>query len=1559
MRYTQLTSLFILVLSVLCLSYPAYAWKMEAGKVTLAATSSLNQLESHLFQQIYDVPPIVIALPTSAGSNPGSIRISNVTTSGFRMSPVEPKSEDGPHAAMTVSYIAIEPGVHTFPDGETIEAGTITTDKMQFNGNPNGRKEWATLNYANTFSAPVLLASIQTTANEPALNPRLPSHPWLTVAVDNITNTRANISLERSELYDRITGSNFQFDNLSTSETIGYVVMNRNLSGNFRASGNLLVNFESVYSSNSVQGWTNGCNSINFTGSYSAAPIAVATKSSRNEADGGWLRECAVNSNRIQLTIDEDTDQDNERSHASEDASVLVFSNTFFYDSNAATSLNTSSSLMLEANSATLSANSFTTIQFDQVYDYPPAVFLLGDNQNPEPSSARIRNVTTQSFQVVPLEPDSTVADAADQQTSVNYLAISKGEHRFPDGIKIEIGPTVPPDEIINFQSKRISGSSWFNFSFGSAFSSTPALLSQIQTMHSETGHVPGTRSRPWMTMAISNVSVTGGLLALERAETNTGTISAAEEIAFVAVESGIISDFKDVQGNTISAEAQTTPNNLAGSLACDSYSFLQSYPAAPLVIGSQTSRNGGDGGWLRRCSTSTTQVSLKIEEDWALDRDNSHTNETAGLLAFSEPFHADFSLVANYQLEGPNWSGTAGEVMDSSNSALHGQAYGDARPFPGQVCNGASFDGDRDYIAIPDNPALDISDELTVMAWINPRALPASDLKTIVSKDTNFEFHLDTTGRVFWWWNNATGGTRSFDSNASTVSVGNWHHVAITYSKSAGQQKIVIDGVEANSQSYNNESLINNNLPMYIGTDDAFPSRDFDGRIDEVKVFKRALPIAAIQKYAAESRPCASCILGRFDITQPTYTLACPDTRAEIEITARCVDGTIKTDYAGTINLSGPAGSAFFDAASAGNPINALSYNFADSGSKKTYLYFNNEQADVKVTVEDVPASVASTATSGTSFKAFGFNITRQPDHFVCADSTNMTMVAWGKVDNSPGGACAALTGFDGNKTLDAWFTATLDDDATQELVSDALTISSTAILHQNNTADNNLSLNFVNGAADFSIRYPNSAKIQNLNFRYDSAPYDGSVFSAMASTTTPFIIKPNNFLLTATSGGNNINGNSSGSAFTHKAGEAFALSLTAQCSDGTTASDYAPNSTNSLMTYLQRTGPLGGSSVDGEMPISASRILTSNTNATVNWQSANLAPASFTNGSYLYEDASYSEVGLTRLHLKDQSYFGEEIPQTAIDIGRFIPDHFEVTVNSGSLAHFCSPAAAAAFSYTGQTIAYASLPELLIQARNTNNTVTQNYTEAGFLKLTPVNISRFFPTEDSSRFGADGINKLTFSSDKFVPSAFSTASGGLIRYTFDSADSFTYNKNANAQVAPFNSGIKVEINDVLDSDNVGSNAEPYEVLPTPVELRFGRWHLENAFGPETSNLGIPMQIQYWAGANFQTNTSDTCSAYDASNLIDTESLSGGSTSASGSGLVSVGKVPLGSEIMLSAPGANNVGSVALEYQADSWLQYDWDNNPATADTHPTATAMFGQYRGHDRIIYWREVND
>src|SRR5690606_13666455 len=59
------------------------------------------------------------------------------------------------------------------------------------------------------------------------------------------------------------------------------------------------------------------------------------------------------------------------------------------------------------------------------------------------------------------------------------------------------------------------------------------------------------------------------------------------------------------------------------------------------------------------------------------------------------------------------------------------------------------------------------------------------------------------------------------------------------------------------------------------------------------------------------------------------------------------------------------------------------------------------------------------------------------------------------------------------------------------------------------------------------------------------------------------------------------------------------------------------------------------------------------------------------------------------------------------------------------------------------------------------------------------------------------------------------------------------------------------------------------------------------------------------------------------------------------------------------TAPGVTGSFPVNVDLTSLPWLRFDWNqdgdhnNNLAL----PPATISFQQYRGHDRIIYWREV--
>ena len=212
-------------------------------------------------------------------------------------------------------------------------------------------------------------------------------------------------------------------------------------------------------------------------------------------------------------------------------------------------------------------------------------------------------------------------------------------------------------------------------------------------------------------------------------------------------------------------------------------------------------------------------------------------------------------------------------DIKDTSGNNLHASPINGVATASGKVCSALSLDGINDYAEIADNANLDISDKLTVMAWIRPDRIPSSGLMTILSKDENYEFHINSAGNINWWWNNSSGATREFNSSV-TVPINVWTHVAIVYEP--GNQRIIINGVESGTRTYN-ETLRTNNDPLHIGGDQLFAGRYFDGLIDEVKVYRRALSTAEINSYYNNPNPgnrvCPTCVTPTCDTFRDEFS--------------------------------------------------------------------------------------------------------------------------------------------------------------------------------------------------------------------------------------------------------------------------------------------------------------------------------------------------------------------------------------------------------------------------------------------------------------------------------------------------------------------------------------------------------------------------------------------------------------------------------------------------------------------------------------------------------------
>jgi MSHA biogenesis protein MshQ len=323
-----------------------------------------------------------------------------------------------------------------------------------------------------------------------------------------------------------------------------------------------------------------------------------------------------------------------------------------------------------------------------------------------------------------------------------------------------------------------------------------------------------------------------------------------------------------------------------------------------------------------------------------------------------------------------------------------------------------------------------------------------------------------------------------------------------------------------------------------------------------------------------------------------------------------------------------------------------------------------------------------------------------------------------------------------------------------------------------------------------------------------------------------------------------------------------------------------------------------------------------------------------------------------------------------------------------------------------TKGAIRYLIPPVIDITAYNRSGDKTQNYTSTGFIKFSNLqqtsssnpHIIITAPTTDdtgpqsltaSMSLGADPVEKNN--------SAQTMPVKGVVSYTFNNADNYFYDHISSAEVAEFFAKIPFVIASITDSDgvmlNTATGATPTVKVVSQgaspgLRVRFGRWTIENGYGPETSDLTVTMPIQYFNGSYYVTNDLENCTV-PAQGTRDNDNINSGNMTATYNyrladndtsdnlapadttqTLLSLNSAASPSRffqglyrfLSFSAVGNGKKGRLDFEYQVPPWLQYDWNgdsDNDDAYDQNPTAILTFGLYRGNDRIIYQRERFD
>lgn len=356
------------------------------------------------------------------------------------------------------------------------------------------------------------------------------------------------------------------------------------------------------------------------------------------------------------------------------------------------------------------------------------------------------------------------------------------------------------------------------------------------------------------------------------------------------------------------------------------------------------------------------------------------------------------------------------------------------------------------------------------------------------------------------------------------------------------------------------------------------------------------------------------------------------------------------------------------------------------------------------------------------------------------------------------------------------------------------------------------------------------------------------------------------------------------------------------------------------------------------------------------------------FAAGQLASDVATYDNVGAFALELVDSAFavvddvdgstaVQREIRSGAINVGRFVPDHF--TLGSISLtprsALGCSPAST--FSYMGENFVI----DYTLTAEKYPSGTTTLYDGSRLPLATPAYLgfgARNGTTDLSSRISAlsgsgswsNGVTSgafatLLFTRNVMTPDGpYATLNLGMVPQDLDS----------------------VTLDATALNLDVNNDSTPEHQLVATTSVRFGRLRLLNAYGSELLPLRLPVRAEYFNGTTWALNAADSCTSLLASAVA----LSGGiaaNTSASavalsgGSGTltlakpspVAAGSVDVAANLGITGTPADvscNASNPPTTAANLAWLQFPW----CTGKLDPNARVRFGSPKAP--YIYLRE---
>jgi TM2 domain-containing membrane protein YozV len=368
---------------------------------------------------------------------------------------------------------------------------------------------------------------------------------------------------------------------------------------------------------------------------------------------------------------------------------------------------------------------------------------------------------------------------------------------------------------------------------------------------------------------ASDNVGVTQVSWTNDRGGSGVATGTTAWSVSGIALQSGdniLTVTARDAAGNVASdvltvtyAPGDPTPPTVAITTPTANPTFTAT--TATLTLGGSASDNvgvtqvswtndrGGSGVATGTTAWSVSGIALQSGDNvlTVTARDAAGNVATDVLTVTYAAVGPSSGLVAAWGFN----EGAGTTVADASGNGNTGTISGAAWSIQGRYGSALSFNGTNSVVVINSAPSLNLTTGMTLSAWVYPTA-NESGWRTIMQREVNaYYLHASSGSGVLF---PAAGGTFGSVDNSLVapyaIPVSTWSHLAVTYDGAA--LRLFVNGAQVNSV-LQTAPIETNTKPLRIGGNSPY-GEYFQGLIDEVRIYNRALTAAEIQSDMAVS---------------------------------------------------------------------------------------------------------------------------------------------------------------------------------------------------------------------------------------------------------------------------------------------------------------------------------------------------------------------------------------------------------------------------------------------------------------------------------------------------------------------------------------------------------------------------------------------------------------------------------------------------------------------------------------------------------------------------------